>query len=269
MDDEAWNSVRRLRVEGTTRRSDEDLVACEEPLEIQVNGLAVAVVMRTPGDDHDLVRGFLLSERIVPDVSAIQSMRHGTEASRPEALDNVLQVTLDPRFDIDLDRVRRRSFASSSCGVCGKATLDAALNDGPGLDDDPRRFSIALFSSLGAALREQQALFSATGGCHGVALFTADGGLLVAREDVGRHNALDKVIGWSALHERGDLVMLSGRVSYEMVQKALAARIPCVAAVSAPTSLAVALAERAQILLVTFLRGDTFSAYGAVERLTP
>jgi FdhD protein len=166
--------------------------------------------------------------------------------------------------------LRRNTFASSSCGVCGKASLDSALACAPPLADDAR-FPAAYFAGLPARLREAQRVFEATGGLHGAALFDARGEMLCVREDVGRHNAVDKLIGWAARAKRlplcGCALLVSGRVSFEIVQKALAARVPAIAAVSAPSSLAVELAERAGIALVAFLRGERMSVYGARHRV--
>ena len=172
---------------------------------------------------------------------------------------------------MDFDALRRNFYANSSCGICGKATIDNVLAVAPALDDDSR-FAPAFLYALPSRLLGAQAVFERTGGLHAAGLFDASGTLLIAREDVGRHNAVDKVIGWALLEDRLPLrscaLLVSGRVSYEIVQKALAARIPVVAGLSAPTSLAVELAVRAQLTLVGFLRGRAFSVYAAPERLS-
>ena len=188
----------------------------------------------------------------------------------PAAEDNVVTVGLGEDVAVDLEALRRNLFANSSCGVCGKATIDSALAVAPPLDD-PARFRPALFYALAERLPAAQPVFARTGGLHAAALFDPDGTLLAVREDVGRHNAVDKVIGWALEHGRlplaGHVLMVSGRVSFEIVQKALAARLPVVAAVSAPTSLAVELAERAGVTLVAFLRGRHCNVYGVRERV--
>jgi FdhD protein len=248
-----------------------DRVAHEEPLEIQVAGASLAVVMRTPGHDLELATGFLLTERVIGSLAEVESLRHCSRSRDPAAEDNVVSVTLRPGSRVDVEKLRRNLFASSSCGVCGKATLENALASAPPLADDATRVPASLLLGLPGQLRAAQRVFDETGGLHAAGLFDAGGRLLVAREDVGRHNAVDKVIGWAARAGRlplaGALLMVSGRASFEIVQKALAARIPVVAAVSAPSSLAVSLAESAGIALVGFLRERGFNVYGARERI--
>ena len=266
---DAVREVARTRIEGASEARGEDRVACEEPLEIRVNGAPLAVVMRTPGDDLDLVTGFLITERIVANFAEIASLHHAS-AGDAERADNSVRATLASGAAFDAERLRRNLFASSSCGVCGKASLEQVLASAPPLTD-AARFSAAFFSALPAKLRAAQRVFDATGGLHGAALFDARGEMLCVREDVGRHNAVDKVIGWAARAGRLPLsncaLLVSGRVSFEIVQKALAARVPVIAAVSAPSSLAVELAENAGIALVAFLRGNAMSVYGARERV--
>ena len=269
---DAVREVEMLRVAGAQAEPSRDRVAHEEPLEIQLGGAPLAVVMRTPGHDLELVTGFLLSERVVQSLAEVESVRHCSEATTPDAEDNVVRVLLRPGVVSDLERLRRNLFASSSCGVCGKATLENALATAPPLDD-PARIEAGVLLALPARLRAAQHAFDETGGIHAAGLFDAAGELLVVREDVGRHNAVDKVIGWAARGGRiplaGHTLVVSGRTSFEIVQKALAARLPIVAAVSAPSSLAVALAESAGITLIGFLRGRGFNVYGARERVLP
>jgi FdhD protein len=268
---EGVRPVARRRWRDGRREEGEDRVAHEEPLEIHVGGAPLAVVMRTPGHDAELVTGFLLTERVVSDPREIEWVRHVSVTREPDAEDNVVRAVLAPGVEVDLERLRRHSFASSSCGVCGKATLESALAAAAPLDD-PSRFPAGLFPALPERLRAAQSGFDATGGLHAAALFDRGGALLVVREDVGRHNAVDKVVGWAARAGRmplaGHVLLVSGRASFEIVQKALAARIPAVAAISAPSSLAVSLAAASGIALVAFLRGRTFSVYGAQERVT-
>ena len=255
--------------EGTAEDGD-DLVAHEEPLEIQVGGTALAVVMRTPGHDRELALGFLVTERVVEGPADVVSLSHESVAPDPEGAENSIRVVLRDGLVPDLERLRRNLFASSSCGICGKATIENALSAAPPLEDDAH-FDAGFFAALPEQMRARQALFARTGGLHAAALFDAQGSMLVLREDVGRHNAVDKVIGWAAGQKRLPLrdhaLLVSGRISYEIVQKALAARIPVVAAVSAPTSLAIELASASGMALVAFLRDGQFSAYGNASRI--
>ena len=250
-----------------------DLLAREEPLEIRVNQVALAVVMRTPGDDEELVRGFLLSERIVGVVGDIADIRHCTTIDTPLAEDNVMLVRLAAHVDVDLAALRRNLYASSSCGVCGKASIEHAMAL-PGLEPErlapDLRVSVDVLTGLPTQLRARQVVFDRTGGLHAAGLFEIDGRLLAVREDVGRHNAVDKVFGWAAAHGHAmerSILMVSGRVSFEIVQKALALGVPIIAAVSAPTSLAVELARAAGVTLVGFVRDGRLCAYAGGQRL--
>ena len=244
-----------------------DEVAHEEPLELQLDGVSFAVVMRTPGHDEELGTGFLLTEGIIKSLADLASMEHCTVVPTPEAEDNVLQIRL--RTPVDLARFRRNLFASSSCGVCGKATLDNALRTASPLSSTlkiPRE----VISSLPALLRASQPVFDATGGLHAAALFTVEGKSLVAREDVGRHNAVDKVIGFAlraGLPLEQSVLMVSGRVSFELVQKAVAARVPVLAGISAPTSLGVRMAEALGVTLVGFVREGSMNVYSHAGRV--
>ena len=271
---EAGDGARRvdlLRCDGDGAVADHDLVAREEPLEIQLHGATLAVVMRTPGHDAELVRGLLVTERVVRRAADIAAVRHCTVLTDPDAEENVVAVTLRDGVALDLEALRRNLYASSSCGVCGKATIENALAVAPPLDD-PARFAPAFFRGLADRLIARQVEFARTGGLHAAALVAPDGELLVVREDVGRHNAVDKVVGWALERDRlplaGHVLMVSGRISFEIAQKALAARLPVVAAVSAPSSLAVQLAESAGMMLVGFLRAARFNVYGR-DRLVP
>jgi len=255
---------------GAVARPGADLVAREEPLEIQLGAAPLAVVMRTPGHDEELACGFLVTERVVSEPGQILSARHRSLARDPASAENVVRVVLADGVRVDLEALRRNLYASSSCGICGKATLDNALATAPALDD-PARFAPDFFYGLPERLVRAQVAFAETGGVHGAALFDARGELVVAREDVGRHNAVDKVVGYALRAGRlplsGHVLLVSGRISYEIAQKALAARIPVVAAVSAPTSLAVDLAVRARMTLVAFLRGRSLNVYGERTRV--
>lgn len=250
-----------------------DWLAREEPLEIRLGPVSLAVVMRTPGHDLELARGFLVSERIIQDLSQVVSLRHCTIAESPEAEDNVVQVQLREDVDVDLERLRRNLYASSSCGICGKATIENAMDSAPPLEERTR-FEAGAIATLTAQLLRQQQVFAQTGGLHAAGIFhPAQPGeeLLVVREDVGRHNAVDKVLGWASQTREFRLnesaLVVSGRISFEIVQKALAARIPLIVAVSAPTSLAVDFAKTAGITLVGFSRGDSMKIYTHPQRL--
>jgi FdhD protein len=267
---EASVSTEVVRVVDGVARAGSDAVACEEPLEIQLGAAPLAVVMRTPGHDEELASGLLLTERVVTGPGEIVSVRHCSLARDPASAGNVVRAVLAEGVRVDLERLRRNLYASSSCGICGKATLDNALAAAAPLDD-PARFPAGFFYGLPEQLSRAQHGFAETGGMHGAALFGPGGELLAVREDVGRHNAVDKVVGFALRTGRlplaGHALLVSGRISFEIAQKALAARIPVVAAVSAPTSLAVELATRARMTLVAFLRGRSFNLYGARERV--
>jgi FdhD protein len=197
LESDAVREVDVLHVAGAETRSARDRVAHEEPLEIQLGGAPLAVVMRTPGDDLELVTGFLVTERVLDSLADLEAVRHCTAATAREAEDNVVQVTLRAGVRPDLERLRRNLFASSSCGVCGKATLENALATAPPLED-VSRLRAGVLTELPARLRAAQRAFDETGGLHAAGLFDREGRLLVAREDVGRHNAVDKVVGWAA-----------------------------------------------------------------------
>jgi len=253
-----------------------DHLATEEPLEIRLawegGERTVAVTMRTPGADEELAAGFLFAEGVVDRRERIRGFRRPLEARTGEPEPNVVEVELGDGSDPILPTLERHFFSSSACGVCGKAGL-AALQVRmpeplpPGPEVDP-----AVLASLPDKLRGSQGLFEVTGGLHAAALFDSAGELLAVREDVGRHNALDKLLGRAfldgrlPLHEH--LVLVSGRSSYEILQKCLVARVPIVCAVSAPSSLAVELAERFGVTLVGFLRGDRFNVYSGIERIS-
>lgn len=246
-----------------------DAVAVEEPLEIRVGDRSVAVVMRTPGHDRELAAGFLLTEGVIRDADDIMDIVLCRDQA-DGASGNVVNVLLAPTASLDLARLTRHVFSSSSCGVCGKATLDAVLQAFPPAMDGPD-FDPARLAELPARLRAAQPVFATTGGLHACALFQASGELEIVREDVGRHNALDKVLGRAVLDRRlplrGHGLLLSGRVSFELVQKALAAGIPLIAGIGAPSSLAIACAERGRQTLIGFLRAERLNVYTGVERV--
>jgi FdhD protein len=245
-----------------------DQIAVEAPLEIRIGSRPATVLMRTPGDDEELVRGFLFSEGIIASADEIVSMRRPPNLTGADR-GNVIAVQLAaPR---KADRIDRNFYSSSSCGVCGKKTIAALEVKGTAAE---ARWTVerSVLSTLPDRLRAAQPTFARTGGVHASGLFTPDGELVVAREDVGRHNALDKLIGWALAAEMipfaDHLLLVSGRVSYEIVQKAISASLPLIAAVGAPSSLAVELAERFRITLIGFLRPDTMNVYTHAERVT-
>lgn len=265
-------AINVAKMRGNLRESIDDTVAIEEPLEIRlgydVDGQrqtnSVSITMRTPGDDDDLAIGFLVTESIIhsPDDVAFVKPCNG---------DNAIRVELETGVDVDLDRLRRHFYTTSSCGVCGKTSLDALRVQGVEALADGTRFPQDVLIGVPDRLREVQATFDETGGLHAAAAFDPYGELLIVREDVGRHNAVDKVIG--ALFADGRLpaselgLMVSGRASFELMQKALVAGMPLLAAISAPSSLAVELAREFNVSLVGFLRGDTFNIYAGEERI--
>jgi FdhD protein len=250
-----------------------DTLAAEEPLEIRVGGRPLAVTMRTPGDDLDLAHGFLLTEGVIRTVSDISVARYcdSVDDSGRNTY-NVLDVALAPGVAPPEVGIERNFYTTSSCGVCGKASIDAVRTKTsyePGGDTTPIRPEVLV--GLPDTLRAAQKVFEKTGGLHAAGLFTADGELRCLREDVGRHNAVDKVMGW-ALREgllplSGHVLMVSGRASFELVQKALMAGLPALAAVSAPSTLAAELAAESGMTLVGFLRGETMNVYTGAERI--
>lgn len=264
----AW-PVRRHRPEGAAA-VEEDALAAEEPLEVRLNGRSLVVTMRTPGHDEELALGFLVAEGILLPDAATRATTALLSNPLDPAQGNIVNVRAAPE-----DMLRRpasRSFhASSACGVCGQASLEDMARSFAPVESALRVATDALLS-LPAKMREAQAVFERTGGLHAAALF--EGGALVAlREDIGRHNALDKLIGWAAREGRLPLrdatLLVSGRAGYEIVQKAVAGGIPLVAAVGAPSSLAARLAEQAGVTLVGFLRERTFNVYTHPARVMP
>lgn len=263
------------RVEDEHKRRASDRLAIEEPLEIQLAaGLAqrtLAVTMRTPGDDYDLVAGFLYAEGIIATKYDIAQMVYCVDGQQDRQEYNVLRVILNTPTLPDLPQLDRYFFTNSACGVCGRAMLDEleARTLPPLVSMPPIR--PALLAALPGSLRQAQTVFEATGGLHAAALFDADGTLLALREDVGRHNALDKLIGWGVRERRlpfsGQIVLVSGRAGYELLHKCRVAGAAFFCAVSAPSSLAVDLAQRFGITLVGFLRGARFNVYTHPERV--
>lgn len=254
-----------LRYRDGAYSSGPDELAREEPLEIRVRGRAISVTMRTPGHDDELAAGFLLTEGIInrkADLLALVPCEQNEDG-------NVLNVRLAPDVVVDFESLTRHVFASSSCGLCGKATIESIRGKFPAIDSD---ISIdpAVMLGLSQSMRDAQGAFDRSGGLHAAALFTTGGRLLVIREDIGRHNAVDKVLGHALLHGMSlhqSVLLVSGRSSFEIMQKALAGRVPIIAAVSAPSSLAVEFARDSGQTLIGFLREGRMNVYAHAERL--
>ena len=259
---------------GPQDRGESDLLAVEEPLEIRLEfgplqnrqQRSIAVTMRTPGHDLALAAGFLFSEGILKHIDEVHKIDHCANVSKPEEYGNVVKVELKPDLLPDLEKLDRNFYMSSSCGVCGKASIEAiGLNACPILPRLDQVYDAKFIRSLPDTAEAKQAVFKHTGGLHAASIFDLEGTLIVQREDVGRHNAVDKAIGKLFLAGKtpfqNHALLLSGRAGFELVQKAAVAGIPLMAAVGAPTSLAVELAQQSGITLVGFLRGERFNVY--------
>lgn len=266
-------NVTRLRTDSPPSVTSDTLVV-EEPLELRIAGQQFTVTMRTPGDDMDLLAGFLVAEGVIRRRDDLKEMRYcaGTDADGHNTY-NVLDATLAPEVAPPDVSLRRPLLTTSACGVCGKASIDSVEVESPYLlADDPLRIDAKWLTALPDRLRTAQRVFDKTGGLHAAALFDATTDeLLVVREDVGRHNAVDKVVGWALREDRlplrGTVLLVSGRASFELAQKAAVAGISVLAAVSAPSSLAVDLAERVGLTLVGFLRDPSMVVYAGAERI--
>ena len=276
-------SLRRVRLQKVYRdhvQIEKDLVTVEEPLEIrltferagQVEIKPIAITMRTPGEDFELAAGFLFNEGVLHRRDDVQAIRYCVDATADvEQKYNIVTVQLRPGVVFDEARLQRNFFMTSSCGVCGKAALDSLAIQGCSTLPSTPTISADTVRSLDAQLKKAQALFAKTGGLHAAALFDVNGRFISLHEDVGRHNALDKLVGTQfligthSLHQH--ILMLSGRVSFDLMQKALAARIPIVVAIGAPSSLAVELAQQFNITLIGFARGDCFNVYSGAARM--
>jgi FdhD protein len=251
-------------------RSIQDSLAAEEPLEIRIAGAPITVTMRTPGHDLELAAGFLLTEGIIQSRDQIAGIRAVIPQNGVNS--NIVEVELK-NASFDSTDLQRNFFAASSCGICGKASIDAIRTRSLRQPDRGFRFDPELLCRLPEVLRSEQAVFSRTGGLHAAALFDRTGALLAVREDIGRHNAVDKAVGWALLEGmlplNAHVIMVSGRGGFEIVQKALAAGIPILASVSAPSSLAVKLARELGLTLVGFVRGRRFVVYSGGFRCLP
>lgn len=261
----------KIRIEEQLASSSTDDLAAEEPLEIRVQGISLAVLMRTPGEDEDLAAGFLCTEGIVLSHDWIKRIHHCDVAVEPDAVDNIIQVRIRDDVPLDLDAFRRNTYASSSCGICGKASLEN-IKARVAPNENELCLPPDVVYALPDALEANQRAFWRSGGLHAAALYDTHGKLCVVREDVGRHNAVDKVVGAQLRASgcvRSPILLVSGRISFEIVQKAALAGIAVVAGISAPTSLAVDLADELNITLIGFLRDRAMNVYAAPQRIGP
>jgi FdhD protein len=271
-----------VRVESHHADTILDQVAVEEPLEIRLRYFnqslseqkeeSISITMRTPGDDFELAAGFLFTEGIIENREAIDHISYCLGHEKSKQAYNIVTVTLQPQIRCDLARLKRHFYLSSSCGVCGKSSLDALALHGCQALSDQLSLTSEHIVVMPALVRSAQSAFEKTGGLHAAALFDTKGRLLSLKEDVGRHNALDKLIGEALLSNKTSLpstaVMVSGRTSFELVQKALLARIPIVVAIGAPSSLAIELAKEFNITLIGFLRENKFNIYSGAHRIS-
>src|SRR5882724_914870 len=255
-----------VRYDAGVQHVGRDSLAIEEPLEIRVRGRAISITMRTPGHDDELAAGFLVTENIVRNPSDILRI----EPCQRTDSGNIINVVLDPMVNVDFEKLTRHVFASSSCGLCGKASIDSVHQHFDPIESK-MTISAKTLTQLPERLRANQQTFTQTGGLHAAAIFDRSGKLLVLREDVGRHNAVDKVLGFGLLENLlpfdEHILLVSGRASFEIMQKALAARIPIILAISAPSSLAVEFARDSGQTLVGFLRGQTMNIYAGGDRI--
>ena len=274
LDPERVMNVRMTHWKEHLQEQREDYVTVEEPFEVRVNQRSLAVIMRTPGHDHELAMGFLFTERVIHQANDVGAIEDAIDDDGLP-LANVVNVHLrtgeqqDPVTQID--HFERHFAVSASCGLCGKNSIDDLMLTVPALEVENLHITASCIYELTRQLRIGQDVFTHTGGLHAAGLFTATGELCLLREDVGRHNAVDKIIGYGLLHNTlpysKHILVVSGRTSYEIIQKAMLARIPCIAAISAPSSLAIELADQAGITLIGFLRDHTMNVYTHPERI--
>ncbi len=259
--------IQRWR-ENTLHPATTDMVAIEEPLEIRVRGRSIAVTMRTPGQDEELAAGFLVTENLIhqqSDVTEIAHCHEGGQAHRG----NILNVFLSPSVEVDFPRFTRHFFTNSSCGLCGKSRIENLHQRFAPIRNEIMVTAQTL-AQLPNKLQAVQSTFNQTGGLHGAGIFSPEGSLIISREDIGRHNAVDKVIGRAFLDQvdlSQNILLVSGRASFEILQKALSARIPIIAAVSAPSSLAINFANESGQTLAGFVRGKTMNLYTGAQRV--
>ena len=267
-----------FKVTGSAVKQENDVLAIEEPMEIRIvygrldqrQRKSLSVTMRTPGNDFELTIGFLFAEGIISSQQDIVKIEH-CQNNRKDDCNNVVVVELHPNLLLDLKKTARNFNSTSACGLCGKTTIDAVfVNDLPVLQQNQPQLPISFFYTLTEKLLEHQTSFSKTGGLHAAALFDTKGDLKIIQEDIGRHNALDKVVGAALLHELpldNHVLLLSGRAGFELIQKAVVAGIPTVAAIGAPSSLAVELAVESNMTLIGFLRKNRMNIYAGKERI--
>ena len=280
MDNLGVISVKIKKVSNSISTIKSDLLAIEEPLEIRLGYIrgnnylhkSISITMRTPGDDAELAIGFLFTEGIISDKTQIETVEYPYKTGENIKMDNTILINLKANVVIDFKKLERHFYTTSSCGVCGKASLEALnLHKAPVIQTETPIISAELIHGLPRSLKERQAVFSSTGGLPAAALFDDQCNLLDLKEDVGRHNAVDKLIGAQIIKGNvplhGHLMMVSGRTSFEILQKALAASIPIVAAVGAPSSLAVELANTFKITLLGFVRDGRFNIYSEAHRV--
>jgi len=265
-------SARVQTVERSSSSFRSDLLAIEEPLQLCLNGFPLSITMRSPGSDLDLATGFLFTEGIIDNVDQIVSMRADREENGTEKTSDTVTIRLNPEVAIDPARIRRNFYTSSSCGVCGKVAISAIEVRPPRpMRQSGPQFRADLIYRLPDLLRRAQPAFDRTGGIHAAALFSSEGTVIGLREDVGRHNAVDKLIGFAmrdgSVALEDSLILVSGRAGFELVQKSAMAAIPILAAVGAPSSLAVAVAQRFGMTLIGFLRGERFNIYCGHSRI--
>jgi FdhD protein len=273
------SAIRLLRITDGIEEYKEDLLAVEEPLEIRLGFGEIAnrqqqrlsVTMRTPGNDFELALGFLFTEGIIKNTSDIASIKYCTDLNTKENEFNVVRVELNENIDFDSSTLQRNFYTTSSCGVCGKSSIDAVFQHCDKLINTEEKLATSTLLALSKTLRNKQQVFTYTGGIHACALFNFKGELLYSREDVGRHNALDKLIGASLGSGQNNfdnsVLLLSGRASFELLQKAAMAKIPIVAAIGAPSSLAVDIAKEVGITLIGFLKENKFNVYCGEYRI--
>ena len=271
--------VEIIKIEKNEQSGYSDLVVTEEPLEIRLGygsesqraQFTLSVTMRTPGNDEELCLGFLYSEDIISSIADVISVKYCDDLGSNEGRENVMRVELNPALEIDTPSLQRNFYTSSSCGVCGKASIESVQVHCEIITTNSLAATKDVLFTLPEKLRKAQQVFKHTGGLHASGLFNLQGELLVHKEDVGRHNALDKLLGNLLLKDitiaRSAILMLSGRISFELVQKAIKARIPIIAAVGSPSSLAVDLANEFGVTLIGFLKENKFNIYTNEERI--
>lgn len=259
--------------------NQDDLLAVEEPLEIRIGfgdknhrqQKSISVTMRTPRNDFELVIGFLISEGIITHYSDIQTIKYCTDLGKQIETENIVRVELKEKITFNSAQLERNFYASSSCGICGKASIETLETMGcQAIPSQPNTINSTIFFNLPKIIQQTQIVFNYTGGLHAASLFNTQGELIYLREDIGRHNALDKLIGASFMNgidTSNTIALMSGRVGFEIVQKSIMARIPVLVAIGAPSSLAVNLARQYNLTLIGFLKSDNYNVYSGIERI--